>query len=61
MVVVLPLLLVLLLGGSSPTALAAADEHDEFTVLDLSSLKPHAACSGHRGIVRLNLHMVPVA
>jgi hypothetical protein len=48
MVVILPLLLLLLLG-SSPTAHAAHEEHEEFTVLDTRSLKPHAACSGHRG------------
>ncbi|CAN6208952.1 unnamed protein product [Urochloa humidicola] len=47
MVVVLPVVLLLLLG-SSPTGRAADGEHEEFTVLDMSSLKPHAACTGHR-------------
>ncbi|PAN26089.1 hypothetical protein PAHAL_4G346900 [Panicum hallii] len=58
MFVVLPLLLLLL--GSSPSALAAADEHEEFTVLDLSSLKPHAACSGHRVTPPHNGSWVPL-
>ncbi|CAL5050520.1 unnamed protein product [Urochloa decumbens] len=59
MVDVLPLLLLILLG-SSPTGRAADDEHEEFTVLDLSSLKPHAACTGHRVTPPHNGSWVPL-
>ncbi|CAN6179662.1 unnamed protein product [Urochloa humidicola] len=57
MVVVLPLLLLLC---SSPTGRAADDEHEEFTVLDISSLKPHAVCTGHRVTPPHNGSWVPL-
>ncbi|WVZ82819.1 hypothetical protein U9M48_030035 [Paspalum notatum var. saurae] len=50
MVIVLPLLLLLLLGSTSPTTWATADDEHEFIIIsDKSSLKSHAACSAHRG------------
>nr|CAB3469281.1 unnamed protein product [Digitaria exilis] len=63
-VVALPLLLLLLLG-SSPTALvavAADGEHEaaQFTVLDMTLLKPHDACSGHRVTPSQNGSWVPL-
>jgi hypothetical protein len=50
---VLPLLLLLLLSSSSPTIRAAAgvEEHDEYTLVAMSSLEPKATCAGHRGTI----------
>ncbi|CAN6215350.1 unnamed protein product [Urochloa humidicola] len=59
MVAVLPLLLLLLLG-SFPTGRAADDENEEFTVLDMSLLEPHAACTGHRVMPPHNGSWVPL-
>nr|CAB3466782.1 unnamed protein product [Digitaria exilis] len=58
MVVVFPLLL-LLLSCSSPAVLGADEEHG-YTVVALSSLKAHAACSGHRVIPPHNGSWVPL-
>jgi hypothetical protein len=55
MFVALPVLL-LLSCSSSPTTRATGDRHNEYTVVAISSLKPKAACSGHRGACVLRYH-----
>ncbi|KAL6861619.1 hypothetical protein ACP4OV_017319 [Aristida adscensionis] len=53
------LTLLLLLFFSSPMA-RAADDEQHFTVVALSSLKPHGTCSGHRVMPPYNGSWVPL-
>ncbi|KAL6606312.1 hypothetical protein ACP70R_041965 [Stipagrostis hirtigluma subsp. patula] len=55
-----PLLLLLLFPAASSPAARAADHGDDYMIMAMSSLKPKAACFGHRVSPPPNLTWVPV-
>ncbi|TVU30357.1 hypothetical protein EJB05_21973 [Eragrostis curvula] len=61
MAVALALLVLVLLFGSSPSAHAAEDDNNGYTLVAISSLKAKAVCSGHRVPVPPNRTWVPLS